>query len=199
MSPAVRPTTPRRTEIADAALKVIGERGVTALTMATLAGELRVTSGALFRHFGSRDEILEEVAARVVELMEPSFPEPGLPPLERLSHLFLARAETVGRHAGIPRLIFSDQFTKALPETAALQIRALVRRTRTALMEILREATERGVIRGDLPPEDLLVLVMGALQHLTFLATLPREGGQTFRPQPERVLGTLVALMQSKE
>jgi len=199
VSPAAHPTTPRRTEIADAALKVIGERGVAALTMATLAGEIGVTSGALFRHFASREEILEEVAARVVELMEASFPEPGLPPLERLRHLFLARAETVGKHAGIPRLIFSDQFTKALPETAALQIRALVRRTRTVLMEILREAAERGVIRGDLPPEDLLVLVMGTLQHLTFLATLPREGTHASRPQPERVLGTLLTLMQSKE
>jgi AcrR family transcriptional regulator len=193
VSPATRPTTPRRTEIADAALKVIGERGVAALTMATLASEVGVTSGALFRHFASRDEILEEVAARVVELMEASFPEPGLPPLERLRHLFLARAETVGRYAGIPRLLFSDQFAKALPESASLQIRSLVRRTRLFMLEILREAASRGEIRGDLAPEDLLVPVMGSLQHLAFLSSLPKEGLP--RGNSEHVLATLLTLL----
>ena len=194
MTLAKRPTTPKRTEIADAALRIIGERGVTCLTMANLAAELGVSPGAPFRHFASRDEILEEVAARVVEIMAASFPDPALPPLERLSRLFLARVETVGKHAGIARLIFSDQFTKALPDSAAQQIRALVKRTRTVLLEILKEAAQRGEIRQDLAPEDLLVPVMGTLQHLAFLSTLPSTG----RPNPEQVLGTVLTLLQSR-
>jgi len=191
-----RPTTVKRTEIADAALRIIGDRGVTSLTMASLAKELGVTPGAPFRHFASRDEILEEVAARVVEIMGASFPDSSLPPLERLSRLFLARAEAVGKHAGIARLIFSDQFAKALPESAAQQIRALVKRTRALLLDILSEAAQRGEIRQDVTPEDLLIPVMGTLQHLAFLQAIPREGAQ--RPNPEKVLGTLMALIQSK-
>jgi len=189
-----RPTTPKRTEIADAALRIIGERGVTSLTMANLAAELGVSPGAPFRHFASRDEILEEVAARVVEIMGQSFPDPALAPLERLSRLFLARVEAVGKHAGIARLIFSDQFTKALPDSAAQQIRALVKRTRSVLLEILKEAAQRGEIRQDLAPEDLLVPVMGTLQHLAFLGALPGGG----RPNPEQILGTLLTLLRSK-
>jgi len=189
-----RPTTPKRTEIADAALRIIGERGVTSLTMANLAAELGVSPGAPFRHFASRDEILEEVAARVVEIMGQSFPDPALAPLERLSRLFLARVEAVGKHAGIARLIFSDQFTKALPDSAAQQIRALVKRTRSVLLEILKEAAQRGEIRQDLAPEDLLVPVMGTLQHLAVLGALPGGG----RPNPEQILGTLLTLLRSK-
>jgi AcrR family transcriptional regulator len=193
-----RATTPKRTEIADAALKVIGERGVMSLTIATLAAELGVTPGAPFRHFASRDEILEEVAARVTEILGAAFPDPSLPPLERLSRLFVARTEAVGKHAGIARLIFSDQFTKALPDTAAQQIRSIVKRTRLYLLEILKEAAHRGEIRGDVAPEDLVVHVMGTLQHLAFLGALPREGSGFLRPNPEHVLGTLVTLLQSK-
>ena len=69
MPASIRQTTAKRTEIADAALRIIGERGITALTMASLAEELGVSPGAPFRHFSSRNEILEEVAHRVVELM----------------------------------------------------------------------------------------------------------------------------------
>ena len=50
----------------------------------------------------------------------------------------------------IARLLFSDQFAKALPEAAGHQLRALVRRTRQVLLEILKEAAQRGEIRGDL-------------------------------------------------
>jgi len=196
MNPRI--TTPKRTEIADAALRLIGVRGIAALTIANLATELGVTPGAPFRHFASRDEILEEVAVRVVEIMSAAFPDPSLPPLERLSRLFQARTEAVGKHSGVARLIFSDQFAKALPEGAASQIRALIKRTRMFLLEILKEASAQGQIRKDISPEDLLIPVMGTLQHLAFLSALPKEGSGFPRPNPERVRETLMVLLQSK-
>lgn len=195
---STRATTSKRTEIADAALRIIGDRGVTALTIANLASELGVTPGAPFRHFSSREEILEEVAARVVEIMGSAFPDPSLPPLERLSRLFMARVEAVGKHAGVARLLFSDQFTKALPDSAASQIRSLIKRTRNFILEILREASESGQIRSDIAPEDLLIPVMGTLHHLAFLNALPKEGGGIPRPNPERIRQTLLTLLESK-
>lgn len=193
MPASIRQTTAKRTEIADAALRIIGERGITALTMASLAEELGVSPGAPFRHFSSRNEILEEVAHRVVELIGAAFPDPGLPPLERLSQLFLARTEILGRNVGVGRLIFSDQFTKALPDTAAAEIRGLIRKTRAFLLAILKEGSETGLTRTDLAPEDLLTPVMGTLQHLTFLASLPAQPPR--RPDPKRALRTLLALL----
>ncbi|MBL0311592.1 MAG: TetR/AcrR family transcriptional regulator [Holophagaceae bacterium] len=190
-----RQTTAKRTEIADAALRIIGERGITALTMASLATELGLSPGAPFRHFASRDEILEEVAHRVVELIGAAFPDPALPPIERLSQLFLARTEVLGRNTGCGRLIFSDQFAKALPEKAATTIRGLVRQTRAYLLAILKEASEAGAIRTDVAPEDLLVPVIGTLQHLTFLTSRPAEAPPQRRPDPKRALETLLVLL----
>lgn len=190
-----RQTTAKRTEIADAALRIIGERGITALTMASLAAELGVSPGAPFRHFASRDEILEEVAHRVVELIGAAFPDLALPPLERLSKLFLARTEVLGQHTGCGRLIFSDQFAKALPAKAAATIRGLVRQTRAYLLAILKEASEAGAIRTDLAPDDLLIPVIGTLQHLTFLSALPADGPPLRRPDPRRALETLLVLL----
>ncbi len=41
----------RRVEIADAALRLIATEGIASLTVATLANELGLTGGALYRHF----------------------------------------------------------------------------------------------------------------------------------------------------
>lgn len=196
MNPDRRETTAKRIEIADAALRVIGEKGIAELTFANLAAELGVTPGAPFRHFKSRNEILEEVADRVVDLVGSAFPDPQLPPLERLSRLFLARAETVGKNLGIARLIFSDQFAKALPKDAAAKLRGLVAHTRRYLLDILREAGEAGLVRRDIAAEDLLVTVLGTLQHLSFLMALPQAGLGFERPDPAKALNTLLILLK---
>lgn len=196
--PKSRPgeNTQKRVEIADAALRIIGSRGITGLTTAALADELGVSPGAPFRHFKSRAEILEAVARRIAGLIGTTFPDPGLPPLERLEGLFRARAEMLGKESGIARLIFSEQFTKALPPEAVVHIHGVVKQTRAFVLQALRDAAEGGLIRGDIPPEDLLVPVMGTLQHLGFLAALPPEGRSIKRPDPARIVATLFALLQ---
>jgi AcrR family transcriptional regulator len=191
-----RETNQKRIEIADAALRVIGSRGIAGLSTAALAEELCVSSGAPFRHFKSREAILEAVAQRVAERIETTFPDPGLPPLERLEKLFRARAEMLGRESGIARLIFSDQFTKALPPPAVDQIHHVVKQTRAFVLKALKEAAEAGLIRGDIPPEDLLVPVVGTLQHLGFLTALPADGRDFKRPDPSRIVETLFALLK---
>lgn len=191
-----RVTNLTRTEIADTSIRIIGELGIGALTTTVLARELGVSSGAPFRHFASRDEILEAVAERVVEVVSAVFPDETLPPVERLSQLFIARTSILSKNFGMARLIFSDQFTKALPEKAAANIRGLIRRTRDYLLRLLQEGAEQGDFRRDLIPEDLLVPVMGTLQHLIFLSALRQDGKRLPGPNPEHVLATLLVLLR---
>ena len=185
--------TPKQTEIADAALKIIGARGISALTTASLAQELGVSSGAPFRHFDSRDEILEAAAQRVADMVAGTYPKVALPPLERLEALFLARVHTVGKQAGVARFIFSEQFTLALPPAAAERMLDLVRGTRAFVLQALEEGMERGEIRKDLPPKALLPIVLGSLQHLVFLNALPSGLGKA--PKATEVFASLVYLL----
>lgn len=187
------PLTPKQTEIADAALKIIGERGIAALTTASLAQELGVSSGAPFRHFESRDEILEAATQRVADMVANTYPKALLPPLERLQAFFLARVQTVGQRAGVARFIFSEQFALALPPAAAERMLDLVRGTRAFVLKALEEGIERGEIRKDLPPKALLPIVLGSLQHLVFLNALPSELGKV--PKATEVFESLACLL----
>ena len=187
------PLTPKQTEIADAALKIIGERGIVALTTASLAQELGVSSGAPFRHFESRDEILEAATQRVADMVADTYPKTLLPPLERLQALFLARVQTVGQQVGVARFIFSEQVALALPPAAAERMLDLVRGTRAFVLKALEEGIERGEIRKDLPPKALLPIVLGSLQHLVFLNALPSELGKV--PKATEVFASLACLL----
>lgn len=185
--------TPKRAEIADAALRVIETRGIAALTTAELAAELGVSSGAPFRHFANRDEILEAVVLRVEELILPTFPPDTAPPLERIQALLRARARVVGGHRGIGRLMFSEQFALALPEAAAARLRSVVVRTRTFLLEALAEAQREGAIRADPPAKALLPVVFGSLMHLVHA----QAAGQGRPGDADETWATLLALLHS--
>ena len=172
---------------------IIGEHGIAALTTASLARELGVSSGAPFRHFASRDEILEAAARRIAELVAGTYPDASLPPLARLRGLFLARVDTVGRRSGVARFIFSDQFALALPPAAVARMHELVRGTRAFVLEALEEGAARREIRQDPAPAALVPIVMGSLQHLVFLSALPP--GLDGLPKAEAVFDSLVRLL----
>jgi AcrR family transcriptional regulator len=185
--------SPKQIEIADAALKIIGEQGIAALTTASLAQELGVSNGAPFRHFASRDDILAAAARRVADMVADSYPVATLPPLERLQALFHARVSTVGKRAGVARFIFSDQFALALPPEAVEQMLSLVIGTRTFVLEALKEGVASGDIRSDLTPKALLPIVMGSLQHLVFLSAQPPGLGTP--PKAIEVFKSLACLL----
>ncbi|MCP5029781.1 MAG: TetR/AcrR family transcriptional regulator, partial [Actinomycetia bacterium] len=85
MDPKTRkPRAARREQIVQAVLTVIDEQGVTALTTTILAKQIGVTSGALFRHFETRDEILQETVRYVAARIDRTFPDYSLPAVERL-------------------------------------------------------------------------------------------------------------------
>jgi AcrR family transcriptional regulator len=50
-----------RARIVEAALKIVGSRGLAALSMRTLADAVDLTPGALYRYFASQDEVTEAV------------------------------------------------------------------------------------------------------------------------------------------
>lgn len=165
----------RQAEIADAILRVAGREGIAALTMERLGREVGLTSGALFRHFPTRAAMLNEAARRAVALLESTFPPAPLPPLDQLRQFLAARSALAAQHPGLPQLVFSEQFGKALPPRGARALRGVVLRTRDFLAETLAEGARRGELRDDLPPEELAQVVLGSLLARALLSTFVPE------------------------
>lgn len=171
----------RQVELTDAALHIIANQGIAALGTRSLAKEVGLSSGAIFRHFPSMDALLEAVVGRVEAVLESSYPPRDLPPRERLERFVEARSAAVGKQVGILRLVLSEQFLLALPKGASSRLSACVKRTQDFVRDCLREGQVRGEIRADVDLSALAVVVMGTVRMLALSNASPRHGAADAR------------------
>ena len=160
----------RRAQIVEAAIKIIGERGLRAFTVAHMAEEVGITDGTIFRHFKSKDEIVLAVIDRLEEIFSETVPPPDGDPLENLGRFFLNRVKLVTSQPGIQALVFSDQLSHAGGEDALRRVTELRGKGRTHIKATLDEASRKQLIRPDLDLDDILVLFHGSVMSLLFLA-----------------------------
>ena len=194
-----KPTEVRKREIADAALRVIGEQGAGSLTAARIAHEVGVTSGALFRHFASLPDILECAVDRAVEEIDKTFPDPDLPAVDRLRRIVGARAALMANNPGLAWLLLSDQVRFAVPPAAVARLRDLVARSQSFLLAAIREGVAQGTLRSDVAPEHLLLLLTGTVHSIVRASGVHRgsAAAATPTPSPDRVLDSLFTLITS--
>jgi len=158
-----QPRAARREQIVAAVLRIIAEEGIGSLTTTALARDIGVTSGALFRHFDTRDEILEETVRYVAETIDRTFPDASLPPVDRLRRLAASRIEVLTSQPGIGWFLHSDQAALSLPPSAIERLGDCARRTRAFMLAALKDGVGVGSIRDDVPAEHLLVVFLGTI------------------------------------
>lgn len=186
-----RPTAERQAEIARAALEIVGRNGIAALTAATLAREIGVTSGALFRHFASRDEILDASVSHAIARIEETFPDGSIPPLRRVMTLARNRVALLSADRGLAWLLRSEQAYHSLPPGAVERLSELAARSKRFLLEAIGEGARDGSIRDDVDPAALTVLVMGTIHALTGLPGVQGRASAAGQADPARVLDAL--------
>ncbi len=189
-----RSTSVRREEIARAVVRIIGRRGITSLSTATIAAEVGLTTGALFRHFASQDEILTHATRYAVELIQGTFPDESLAPRERLLALARNRIRTLGTDAGLAWFVRSEQALLTLPPDATRMLRDLVARSKRYLLATLRAGAAEGTIRGDIAPEILLLPVMGTIHALIGMSGVHTLTAARRRNTEQALRGLMVLL-----
>jgi AcrR family transcriptional regulator len=164
-------------------------------TTANLAREVDLTTGALFRHFSTLDDVLREAVRQGLEKMESTFPERSLPPLERISALARNRVETLSWDPGLAWLVRSEQALLMLPGDAVDSLQEFVSRSRRFLLEAIQEGARQGSVRRDIEPEALLVSVAGTIHALVGMPGIHRLARGSRRVGPERVLEGLMRML----
>ena len=165
-----RQPTPRRLQIADAALKIIDEQGLGRFTTAAIAAEIGVTDGSLFRHFASKEEIVLAALDRAEERLFDGFPPDDALPLSRLERFFRHRAALVREAPVIARLAFSDELVHAAGPAGAAQVEGWRARSLAFVAGCLEDACALGHASPTLEPRAGALLVLGALMALSRLA-----------------------------
>lgn len=182
------PTEDRQRQIADAALRIIAERGLGRFTTSAIARAVGITDGAIFRHFPSKEAIVMAAIGRVEEILFASMPDPEGDPLERLGGFVQLRARAVRDVPGISRVVFGESLAKAGGKKGAARVDTLKMRSVQYVRDRLKEARREGILVDDVPIDDLVVIVQGAILGMVF--------GPERKRSPESVWRSLEKLIR---
>ena len=171
-----RDTEIRREQIAQAALSVVAGKGMRGLSIAAVARVVGLVPSALYRHFASKDAILEAVLDLISERLTDHVTAVTLAhpdALSRLRDLQGRHMELIRSSHAIPRIVFSEDAYDGNRRHRA-KVVALVTRYLARVAEIVRHGQLRGEIRPDLDPEAVAVLFLGLVQPPALLWQVSR-------------------------
>ncbi len=158
----------RQNEIVAAALDIISTGGLEALTIRALAERIGFRDAAVYRHFPSKQAILESIVARLerqslADLEAIAADRPG--PLESIRRFFIGRCRLFAADRPLVSVMFSDELFRQAPEVAD-RYAAMMETHRQALHRFIRLAQGAGEISARLPAEHVFMVVIGALRLL---------------------------------
>jgi AcrR family transcriptional regulator len=171
------PAEARRAETVQAVVALAAEQNPGDITTAAIASRLGLTQGALFRHFPSKDAILEAVMAWVSDHLlariEAALGD-GATPLASMEAAFLAHAGFVSEHPGVPRMLFGE-LQRSEDTPAKRLVRSLLDRYRERLAQQVEQGKRDGSIVGDIDTRVIVAGFIGSLQGLVIQSLLSGE------------------------
>jgi AcrR family transcriptional regulator len=168
------PADERRAVTVEAVVELAGSVNPSEITTAAIAKHMRVTQGALFRHFPSKDAIwraaMEWMAERLLGRIDRA--AQGIDsPVAALRAMFMSHVEFVIEHPGVPRMMFGE-LQRAEASPAKGMARTLIRRYGERLRAVLERGKAGGEIAPEVDVEAAATLFIGTIQGLVMQSML---------------------------
>ena len=161
----------RQEQIAQAALRLIGELGLRQLSVVRLARQVGLTPSAIYRHYASKEDIIDAILEQLrhkllgnVDAVCQETPDA----LERLRRLLTRHIALIQENHCLPRIIFSEDIYQNHPER-----KRRVYENLSAYLgqvgEIVRQGQQAGRLCSDMEPSVVAVLFLGLIQPAALL------------------------------
>ena len=174
------PADERRAATVEAVIDLAAEQNPSDITTTAIAQRMGLTQGALFRHFPTKDAILEAVMAWVAKHLMDRVDKAakGLSsPLAALEAIFLAHIDFVAKHPGVPRMLFGElqRAGETLPKR---MVQTLVQDYGQRLRTLLEAGKAQGELDAKLDVNAAAVLFIGTIQGLVMQSILAGDPTQ---------------------
>lgn len=180
------PADERRLATVETVIALAGSSDPGDITTTAIAAEMGLTQGALFRHFPTKESIIEAVIEWVVEhLMARVDTAAGSEgaPLAALEAVFLAHIDFVARHPGVPRIVFG-QLQRAGPTVPKAMVQTMLRRYGQRVAALLTDARDRGEVDAALDVDAATTLFIGTIQGLVMQSLMHGDVGRILSDAP---------------
>jgi AcrR family transcriptional regulator len=176
----------RRAATVQAVVDLAAERNPAEITTTAIANRMGLTQGALFRHFPTKDEILEATMAWVGERLLISVDkaaEGATSPAAALKAMFMAHIDFVSKHPGVPRILFGE--LQGSGETLAKRmVQTFIRQYEQRLRRLMEAGKAQGELDPDLDVNAAAVLFIGTVQGLVMQSLLAGMASRIRRDAP---------------
>lgn len=164
----------RREATVETVLDLAAEQNPTDITTGAIAKRMGVTQGALFRHFPSKDAILQAVMEWVSERLLTRIDRAistKTSPLDALEAAFTAHIEFISEHPGVPRMLFGE-LQRAEQTMAKRMAQTLIQCYGERLGRLISEGKESGELTPSLEEKTAVTLFVGMTQGLVMQSLL---------------------------
>ena len=180
------PADERRAATVEALIDLAARQNPSDITTAAIAERMGLTQGALFRHFPSKDVIVQAcmtwVSERLLARIDKAAAQ-ATSPAGALQAMFMAHIDFVARHPGVPRLLFGE-LQRADDSLPKQMVRTLLQQYGVRLRRLLDAGKAQGEFDRALDVDAAAVLFIGTVQGLVMQSLLAGKVGQIRRAAP---------------
>lgn len=177
----------RREQIAEAALELIANRGVSQLSIAAVARRVGLVPSGIYRHFKSKEQILlaalDLVESRLNANVQAACEEAS-DTLDRLRGILMRHVRFIREGRAVPRIILSEDAHASHPERRD-RVKRIFAGYLGQIGNVVRQGQHEGTIRTDLDPQTAALLLLGIVIPAGILWHLS-EGGFDVTQHAER-------------
>jgi AcrR family transcriptional regulator len=168
------PAEERRATTVEAVIALAGSHNPSDITTSAIAKHMKLTQGALFRHFPTKESIWQAVMEWVAQRLLARIDHASLgqaSPLAALEAMFMSHIEFVAEHPGVPRMMFGE-LQRADASPAKRMAQTLIQRYTERLRARLEQGKELGEIAPELDVQAAATLFVGTIQGLVMQSML---------------------------
>ncbi|WP_100639697.1 TetR/AcrR family transcriptional regulator [Marinobacter salexigens] len=180
------PADERRNVTVEAVIDLAASTNPGDITTAAIARHMKLTQGALFRHFPNKEAIWQAVMRWVAERLMTRIEKAaeGIEsPLEAMQAMFMAHIAFVSEHPGAPRMLFGE-LQGAKPTPAKRLAHELIKQYSERLNGLLNAAKSRGELPPELDNQAAATLFIGTVQGLIMQSLISGDMAQMRQAAP---------------
>ncbi len=170
-------TRQRQEQITQAALDLINDSGVTGLSIAGIARRVGIVPSALYRHFSSKDAVLDAVLDLIGQRLQDNVAhvrQKTPVPLQQLKLLFTRHTAMLSENRAIPHMVFSDAVYYGQPGRRA-RVAQIIFTYLKEIETIIASGRQDGSIRMDVATATAAVMFLGLIMPAAILWNVSGE------------------------
>lgn len=174
MTTARKSKSIRREEILSSARRIIALKGFEHLTVRQMAKDIRVTEGALYRHFKSKQEIIslliDDIDSTLMHMIKPAEKEQA-DPMVRLERILMEHITYIEKRKAASFMLMNETLSLK-DKVSQRKMLKIVHNYLKVIAGILIEGIRKGRFRQDINVMSAAIVFFGMIQSLSTLWAL---------------------------